>query len=123
MCVLGVEREDLTARIVKVGGRFFELSDCFFVGAESRAGNDGYMLGDGFEGDAPIDGGIATADDHDFLVPEILDSLREVVNAFAFELANAWEVDSLRLERADTGADDYRLAKALGHARPQLQDP
>src|SRR6185436_19813522 len=96
--------------------------DGLLVGPELGAMDQGDLLGDGFEGDRPVDGRIAAADDDDLLVPEVFDPLGEVVDALAFQIADARCLDPLRLEGADPGADDDGLAVALGDAGAEADD-
>jgi hypothetical protein len=55
-------------------------------------------------------------------VAEIFDALREIMNAFAFQLANAGDVEAFRLERPDPRADDDGATPAIALGRAESNE-
>src|SRR5690606_26752735 len=76
------------------------------------------------EVEAPVDGGVATTDDEDFLVAERTLVLDEVEDALALELVDAGAVELVGGEGADAGGDQHRLAEVdvvgVGAQAPDL---
>src|SRR5215218_4330260 len=90
--------------------------------AEAGAMDDPYALRDRLQRDCPVDRRVTAADDDDVLLAKVVDVLREVMDALAFELPLPRRSDPLRLERPDTRAHDDRLAEPLSHRRRELDD-
>lgn len=97
---------DLPERVEEGDGGVVELVDGVFVGAELGAVDEGGGAGDRVEGEGPVDGRVAAADDDDVLVLEGFRGADEVGDAAALEVADAGGVEAFRFEGADADAED-----------------
>src|SRR5690606_10201782 len=71
----------------------------------------------------PVDRRVATADDDDVLVAELVEAPDEVVDATPLKLGNAGSGQALRLERADASADNDGPRPMLGLVAHEADQP
>src|SRR5205807_10264400 len=65
------------------------------------------------EAERPVEGGVAAADDHAALVPELRLLAHDVVQALAFPAVPVVDAELPRLEGAVAGGDDQRAGEVL----------